>query len=183
MKCDHSTQYILLESSGELTPADRARLDAHLAGCPSCRSYRSALLHLGDEARADEAVPPPARFTVTSLLVEARRREEQEAARRQAWFGLGRRPVLAFAAAAVAAFAIGFGIVVAASRPHGPVVARAAVPAHAWAMDEWVDVRMDLLSDDLATVAEDMQRGLPFDLQETGESLDEIATRMLQVEA
>ena len=95
MKCDHSTQYILLESSGELTPADRARLDAHLAGCPSCRSYRSALLHLGDEARADEAVPPPARFTVTSLLVEARRREEQEAARRQAWFGLGRRPVLA----------------------------------------------------------------------------------------
>ncbi len=183
MKCSHSTQYILLESSGELTPADRARLDAHLAGCPSCRSYRSALLHLGDEARADEVVPPPARFTVTSLLVEARRREVQETARRRTWFGLGQRPVFAFAAAAVAAFAVGFGIVLVASRPQGSAVARATIPAQAWVMDEWVDVRMDLLSDELATVAEDMQRGLTFDLQDAAETLDEIAARMLQVEA
>jgi anti-sigma factor RsiW len=183
MKCNHSTQCILLESSGELTPADRVRLDAHLAGCPSCRSYRSALLHLGDEARADEVVPPPTRFTVTSLIVEARRRADQEVARRRAWFGLGQRPVFAFAAAAVAAFAIGFGIVLVASRPQGSAVARLAIPSNAWVMDEWVDVRMDLLSEDLASVAEDMQHGLSFDLPDTGETLDEIAVRILQAEA
>ncbi len=183
MKCSHSTQYLLLESSGELTPADRARLDAHLAGCPSCRSYRSALLHLGDETRADAVVPPPTRFSVTSLLVEAQRREAHEEARRRAWFGLGPRPVMAFAAAALVAFSIGFGIVLMASHPQAPAVARTAAPAGAWAMDEWVDVRMDLLSDDLTMAAEELRIGLLSDLSIPGETLDEIATRIIQSEA
>ncbi|MBU4459434.1 MAG: zf-HC2 domain-containing protein [Verrucomicrobia bacterium] len=181
MKCESLTKYILLESSGELSPADRARLDAHVAGCPTCKSYRSALIHLGEEVRADDETVPASRVTATSLLVEARRREERETAARHAWFGLGSRPALAFAAAAVVAFALGFGAVMMA-RPGAPAVARTPVSGPVWA-DEWVDVRLDLLSDEMAMAAEEMDSGLALEPESSGETVDEIAARILQMEA
>ena len=181
MKCEHSTQYILLESSGELTPAQRARLDAHLARCPSCRSYRSALGHLRDETRADTTPVP--RISVTAILVEAQRRTEQETAHRHAWFGMARHPYLAAAAAAVIAFTAGFSVVLLQSRPAAPVVASApGVPGPVWGMDEWVDVRLDLLSDELSKTADELQTGLTFDTPPAAETLDEIVTRVLQME-
>lgn len=181
MKCESLTKYILLESSGELSPADRARLDAHVAGCPTCKSYRSALIHLREEVRADDETVPASRITATSLLVEARRREERELRARPAWFGLGSRPAFAFAAAAVLAFAIGFGIVIMA-RPGAPSLARAPASGPAWA-DEWVDVRLDLLSDEMAVAAEEMNGGLTLEPESPGETPDDIAARILQMEA
>lgn len=181
MKCESLTKYILLESSGELSPADRARLDAHVAGCPACESYRSALMHLQEEVRADDEAVPASRVSVTSLLVEARRREERETAVRRTWFGFGIRPAFAFSAAAILAFAIGFGVVM-ATRPGVPSFARAPASVPTWA-DEWVDVRLDLLSDEMARAAEEMNSGLPLDPLAAGETLDEIAIRILQMEA
>lgn len=181
MKCDSLTKYILLESSGELSPADRARLDAHVAGCPTCRSYRSALLHLREEVQADDATVPASQVTAASILVEARRREERETATRRAWFGLGSRPALAFAAAALLAFTIGFGVVI-LTRPGAPALARAPAAGPAWA-DEWVDVRLDLLSDEMAMAAEEMSRGLSLEPESSTDTIDDIAASILQMEA
>jgi len=65
MKCDHSTQYILLESSGELKPADRLAFSREIARASSERDKALACLHLDRDAKdamidALYALPAPA---------------------------------------------------------------------------------------------------------------------------
>ncbi len=60
MKCEHAEQNILLAQSNELSWLGRRRLNRHLAGCPSCRTYRDELGRLTTLARhANAALDVP----------------------------------------------------------------------------------------------------------------------------
>lgn len=51
MTCEESQNLINAELDNELTPEDRARLDTHLAGCPTCAAVSDALAAQHDELR------------------------------------------------------------------------------------------------------------------------------------
>lgn len=57
--CDAAAEALSADLDGELGPDERARLDAHVAGCPACAVRRDELrlLHRAVRLRPAEAVP------------------------------------------------------------------------------------------------------------------------------
>lgn len=156
MNCETTMPWILLETSGELPASRRADLAAHLASCPACREYRASLDVLRTGTRADAAaIPALDAATLTTILSASeagRRRSPVARPSRSRWLDLVRTPALAYAAAALFAFGLGFGITV-LRHPAGPTVAASTAPA--WTMDEWLDVELDLLNSELAATSAD----------------------------
>ena len=104
MNCETATSRVFPYVDGELPPAALAEMDAHLAGCPSCRRLVAQEVAFRDtyvaRLRPDPA-PPHVRENVNRLL-DALVRDKARA--RPAW----RRP-WAMAAAAVLLLAVGVG--------------------------------------------------------------------------
>jgi len=161
MKCDEAIRDILLDSSGELDPAVRPRLAAHLEQCASCRSYRDTLTRVEmvvqEESRA-EAVASA--VTADTILTEMTRRSAISP-RRVPWSWLT-QPAWSAVAAMVVAFLVGFtGAMLwdglRPASPVGPAMAPAASSA-VWSLDEWMDLQIDLLWEEAAALARDLQR-------------------------
>ena len=159
MNCTKTKQWLLLAESGELSARRRAKMESHRAGCASCQGYRELLLRLRVDTRACAPVPPLDRVTRAVILDAAEhhaRRRAEAAAPGWTFLSALRLPVSAYAALAVLAFALGFGLMW-GHRPAAPAVGDArglsAVPLLAF--DDLVDVELDLLSDELSGAALD----------------------------
>ena len=118
-------QLLLLESSGELSPAQRRALDAELAANPAARRFRDQLRALAG------AVPPPAAGPApdAAARIAARLRQKPAFAFRPVW-----KPLLA--AAAALALLVGVRSYRPAPAP-APVAAVAGVAATA--DEDWSD--------------------------------------------
>lgn len=96
MICDRDDERLGDYVDGTLPPAETARLEAHLAGCPRCRAVAADLRAIRSLARSLEPqVPPP---HVWPRLSEAAR-----TAARPSWFGAFLLPWRPAASAAMAA--------------------------------------------------------------------------------
>jgi len=105
-KCDRARQWASLELDGELSSFERALLENHLEGCPSCAQFRAEIGSLTGALRAAPREP----FAGVVL-------------------GRVRRHVrirLAPAAAAMAVAAVGLGSVLASSSFQGSSITRFA---------------------------------------------------------
>ena len=89
-------QLLLLESSGELSPAQRRALDAELAANPAARRFRDQLRALAGAAPAPAAGPAP--DAAARIAARLRKNHNPASAFQPAW-----KPALA-AAAALALF-------------------------------------------------------------------------------
>lgn len=164
MKCDEAIRDILLESSGELDPAQGPRLAAHLEQCANCRAYRDALTRVERVAQQDSRAEVVASaVTADTILTEITRRSAIVPRRaRVAWIA---HPAWSAAAAMVVAFLVGFTAAVlwAGLRPaSSPAVSdapsRAPVATGVWSLDDWMDLQIDLLFEEAAALARDLQR-------------------------
>ncbi len=70
MDCQQALEAISADLDGELTPAERAQLEDHLARCPHCRALREELaaLHAACPAALEAEAPPELRQAVLSHL-------------------------------------------------------------------------------------------------------------------
>jgi hypothetical protein len=72
MTCSEFERQILLDEAAELSPALRATLTEHLAGCTRCRAFRQEFQTLAGTLRAETADTPAAPETVRRrILAEA----------------------------------------------------------------------------------------------------------------
>ena len=55
----HVDEWLIDHVRGELDPADRARVDAHLAACDDCRASRERFAALMTELARTAPAPPP----------------------------------------------------------------------------------------------------------------------------
>lgn len=136
MRCGRTQKLIVLAADGEITPADRRRLDEHLAACQACRHEAAAVQSLFaalDELPMEREVPAAVE-AVTLRRVRIEAAEEGERGRR--WWAWLPAPVLAAAGVGVLAVAIGSRpgtapepVASAPGTDTAPAVARAPVPA------------------------------------------------------
>lgn len=105
-KCDRARQWASLELDGELSSFERALLENHLVGCPSCTEFRAEISGLTGALRAAPYEP-----FAGVVLGRIRRR-------------VGLR--LAPAAAAMAVAAVGLGSILASASFQGSPVGRLA---------------------------------------------------------
>lgn len=96
MNCEQWQQKALLAETGELSDSDRRALDAHMAGCRTCRDFRTASANLACAVRPVLRRGDPSPATLAAIGGEA----AAAAARRRPLF---LRPLaLRFAACAAA---------------------------------------------------------------------------------
>jgi predicted anti-sigma-YlaC factor YlaD len=105
-KCDRARQWASLELDGELSSFERALLENHLEGCPSCAEFRAEIGGLTTALRAAPHEP-----FAGVVLGRMRRRVRMR---------------LAPAAAAMAVAAVGLGSIVASSSFQGDSISRFA---------------------------------------------------------
>lgn len=109
----HDPQRISLYLDDELAPEERARIEAHLAGCARCRETREAFLKLRELLRAEAQPAAP-------VDQVAQRRALREILRQRPLVPFWRRPVTLPApglAALVAALVVALGTLVAERLP------------------------------------------------------------------
>ena len=99
---EHLVDELAAHALGALEPAERARVEAHVARCEGCasalRDYHAVVATV-PHALAPAAPPPGARETI---LRQARRRPPLTASRRPGWFPRGLSRVAAWSAAMAA---------------------------------------------------------------------------------
>ena len=93
--CDEVTGQLEAFLDGEVRPGVRARLEAHLKGCPQCREAADAFRQVGAAVREGEA---DVALTLSEAdafwpAVRARIREAEATAERRSLAGLGRAVV------------------------------------------------------------------------------------------
>jgi len=157
MNCERAVRDILLESSGELDRERRARLRAHVAGCAACRKYRAELMGITDLVHSESAPPAASRVTADTILTSLALRPRRSRWQRW-WSDWLAHPAPAAAAAAVAAFLAGFAAAVVLAGLRAPPAAPGRPAAGVMVMDDWLDVQLDLLNDDAAAVAHDLDQ-------------------------
>jgi anti-sigma factor RsiW len=179
MSCEEIIRDILLESSGELDEAGRRRLQAHLARCPTCRTYRESLHQVEQVVHSTIAGPIVSAVTADTILTELARRRRSWWARVAEW--VQPHPALAWAGAVVVAFITGFtlAVMVAQWRFSTPTTAQVEQAGHAWSWGEWLDERLNQLDRDLDAVAREVQTASESDLLDPDGILDEFATQIL----
>ena len=116
-------QLLLLEQSGELSPAQQRQLDAELAASPEARQSRAQLRGLADALPAPAAQPAPE----AAARIAARLAQAPKPAFAPAWKS---------ALAAAAALALLLGVYT--LRP-GPAPVETAAVAAATEEEEWTD--------------------------------------------
>jgi len=123
MNANELEQLLLLEQSGELSPAQRRRLDAALAASPEARRLRDRLRRISAAIPAPAARPAPD----AAARIAARLRKDQAPARafRPAW-----KPALAAAALA---------LLVGVRTFHAPAPVSSESAAAAAEEEDWTD--------------------------------------------
>jgi hypothetical protein len=113
MNCKEICELLTAYLDGEVTPEEKANIDAHLAGCPQCRAEMEGLSETRDNLRsaltsmAEEAAPSPQAWE------KIRNRLETKESRKGFWsnFTLGRvataATVVAFLAIAIVVWQFG----------------------------------------------------------------------------
>lgn len=98
MRCNRIQKYILLQKSGELGPARRRMLEAHLEACEHCRQFARDLGRLIELVQTNLPVPqpPPVQRPPVTVTVPA-------------WWTPLRLAAVAASLLLVAALAIGYG--------------------------------------------------------------------------
>ena len=123
MSCESWQALLIALLDREIEAEDRARLDSHLAACPSCRADLDELRVASAALRRWEADEPPSDLVFV-------RRERRAAGTTATWFGRGWRGVVGpaglGAAVAVAAAAAAIVIVMSQRPPSDPRVGELA---------------------------------------------------------
>ncbi len=112
MRCERAARLISDSLDGALSSSRKARLAAHLAGCPDCRSRREGFLRLQAAARASAPADPGSERMTRSLnRVMAAIREEPLLAPARGRTGTGLRWLPAGAAATLLAAVAGLYLI------------------------------------------------------------------------
>lgn len=79
MTCRELIEFLVDYASGDLSPEERARFDAHLAICPACvnylQNYRAVVeLVQAAEAGEDGATPPHVPEELVQAILDSRRK-------------------------------------------------------------------------------------------------------------
>lgn len=108
MKDVHVDEWLIDQVRGDLDPADRARVEAHLAACGDCRASRERFAALMAELARTAPAPPPIHWG--AYRAELRERLERRTSgngRLWAWLA---RPMPALAAAGLVAVLVMAGL-------------------------------------------------------------------------
>jgi anti-sigma factor RsiW len=108
MKDVHVDEWLIDHLRGDLDPAERARVDAHLAACGDCRASRERFAGLMTELARTAPVPPPVHWG--AYRAELRERLERRGARAGARWAWLARPAPALVAAALVAVLVVVGL-------------------------------------------------------------------------
>jgi anti-sigma factor RsiW len=100
---DHPTTDLIAYLTGELTPAEQERIEAHLAACPDCRDQRSAFQTVLDGLRTSTPAPPEVHWGRWRADLRARLESRTAGPR---WWLQPRRTRLAVGLAAAALIAV-----------------------------------------------------------------------------
>jgi anti-sigma factor RsiW len=139
MSCSHAQRLIFAERDGSLDSTQRARLDEHLARCPTCGQMRAGLARTVESWRqstANVTVPP-----VSPEWHSLRRKLREEKSR--GWFRFPRPATLAWISlptAAAAALAFAFYSPQVTAPPPSPLAVKANAKATGLARAVFVDV-------------------------------------------
>ena len=108
MKDVHVDEWLIDHVRGELDPADRARVDAHLSACDDCRASRERFGALMTELARTAPAPPPIHWgAYRAELRERLERRTSASGRFWAWLA---RPLPALAAAGLVAVLVMTGL-------------------------------------------------------------------------
>jgi anti-sigma factor RsiW len=104
----HVDEWLVDHVRGELAPADRARVDAHLAACADCRASRERFTALMTELARTAPAPPPIHWgAYRAELRERLERRTSGSGRLWAWLV---RPMPALVAAGLVAVLVMAGL-------------------------------------------------------------------------
>ncbi len=86
MKCKHARQVLVLDYYGELSPAEKTELDAHVRSCRTCAAEREDTLRVFALLEANPPAPVPVPDTERVWgVVESRLAPAKSPQRRRAW--------------------------------------------------------------------------------------------------
>jgi anti-sigma factor RsiW len=150
MKDVHVDEWLIDHVRGELDPADRARVDAHLSACDDCRASRERFGALMTELARAAPAPPPIHWG--AYRAELRERLERRTSRSAGggaglWAWLA-RPLPALVAASLVALLVMTGLPAAVRTPD-PLALDNTILASQLDMIARLDVvqQLDLLED------------------------------------
>jgi len=104
----HVDERLIDHVRGELEPAERDRVDTHLAACAQCRATRERFARLMAELARTAPAPPPIHWG--AYRAELRERLERRGARGGTRWGWLARPAPALVAAALVAVLVMAGL-------------------------------------------------------------------------
>jgi anti-sigma factor RsiW len=108
MKDVHLDEWLIDHVRGDLDPADRARVDAHLSACDDCRASRERLAALMTELARTAPAPPPIHWG--AYRAELRERLERRTSRGGWLWAWLVRPMPALVAAGLVALLVMTGL-------------------------------------------------------------------------
>ena len=118
MKDVHQDEWLIDHVRGELDPADRARVDAHLLACDDCRASRDRFAALMTELAQTAPAPPPIHWgAYRAELRERLERRTSTSGWLWAWLA---RPLPALVAAGLVAVLVMAGLPGGVRVPGGP---------------------------------------------------------------
>ena len=118
MKDVHVDEWLLDHVRGDLEPAERARVDAHLAACRDCRAARERFAGLMAELARTAPAPPPIHWG--AYRAELRERLERRSARAGTLWSWLARPLPALVAAGLVAMLVMTGLPASVRSPGAP---------------------------------------------------------------
>lgn len=104
----HVDEWLIDHVRGELDPADRARVDTHLAACGDCRASRERFGALMTELARTAPAPPPMHWG--AYRAQLRERLERRGGERGALWAWVARPLPALVAAGLVALLVMTGL-------------------------------------------------------------------------
>lgn len=112
MKDVHVDEWLIDHVRGELDPADRARVDAHLSACDDCRASRERFGALMTELARTAPAPPPIHWGAyrAELRERLERRTSGSAGGNAGLWGWLARPLPALVAAGLVALLVMTGL-------------------------------------------------------------------------
>lgn len=115
---------LILRFYGEQSPAEQARIDAHVRACSSCQS---AWVELGETLKMVETAVVPEPDAGFERIMWAKVQQALPARRHQGWTWRQLVPVLSFAAVVIAVVALGYAWWTKTPSQQPPVATQAAV--------------------------------------------------------
>ena len=146
MKDVHVDEWLIDHVRGDLDPADRARVDAHLAACDDCRASRDRFAALMTELARTAPAPPPVHWG--AYRAELRERLERRTPGPGRVWGWLVRPLPALVAAGLVAMLVLAGLPAGVRTPD-PIALDNTILATQLDMIARLDVvqQLDLLED------------------------------------